>query len=58
MMSILKQLKNAKTTAPKPHKHNVLLRSMLLLIKKLKLENIQTTQNSAFPHPNYSTQNT
>jgi hypothetical protein len=36
MMSILKQLKNAKTAAPKPHKHNVLLRSMLLLTKKIK----------------------
>jgi hypothetical protein len=33
MMSILKQLKNTKTAAPKPHKHIVLLRSMLLLIK-------------------------
>lgn len=52
MMSIIKQLKNAKTAAPKPHKHNVLLGSMLLLIKKkLKPENIQTAQYSAFPYP-------
>jgi len=51
MMSTLKQLQNAKTAAPKPHKHNVLLRSMFLLIKKLKPENIQTAQNSTFPHP-------
>lgn len=49
MMSILKQLKNAKTAASKPHEHNVLLRSMLLL--KIKTWKHSNSPKFCFPTP-------